>query len=66
MGVYQILINNSNKFRDETDKLFNWSITKSASHDTMLVDVNGDGFLDILGPDGGGTVHLRARERYHD
>ena len=66
MGVYQILINNGKgKFRDETDKrLFNWSITKSASHDTMLVDVNGDGFLDILGPDGGGTAHhLKGKER---
>lgn len=66
MGVYQILVNNGKgKFRDETDKrLFNWSITKSASHDTMLVDVNGDGFLDIIGPDGGGTAHhLKGKER---
>lgn len=66
MGVYQILINNGKgKFRDETDeRLFNWAITKSSSHDTMLVDVNGDGFLDILGPDGGGTAHhLKGQEQ---
>ena len=53
MGVYQILINQGDgSFIDETDqRLFNYSLTSYSSHDPLLIDVNNDGFLDLLSPD---------------
>ena len=66
MGVYQVLINDgAGQFVDETDnRLFNWPITKDSSYDPIIVDINGDGFTDILGPSGSGTAnHLDGLDK---
>lgn len=65
MGVLQILINDgSGNFTDETDdRLWNYSLSAEASHDLVFIDINNDGFIDILTPEGGGNStfhHLGA------
>ena len=57
LGVLQILINDgSGNFIDETDeRLWNYSLTSEASHDLVFIDLNNDGFIDILTPEGGGN-----------
>jgi hypothetical protein len=63
MGVYQMLINQGDgTFKDETNqRLFNFSLTAQSSHDPILLDVNNDGFLDLITPDAsvfGGNANL--------
>ena len=57
-GVIQFLINDgSGNFTDETaQRLFNYSLTASASHDLIFNDVNNDGFFDILIPENGAST----------
>ena len=56
-GVLQILINDGmGSFTDETNaRLFNYSLTANAAHDLIFMDINNDGFFDILNPEGGST-----------
>lgn len=56
MGVYQILINQGDgTFVDETDeRLLNFSLTSDSSHDPLLIDINNDGFVDLLSPETSG------------
>ena len=57
-GVIQFLINDGvGNFTDETDqRLFNYSLTASASHDLVFKDMNNDGFFDILIPENGAST----------
>jgi hypothetical protein len=52
-GVFQILLNQGGLvFQDATDtSLYNFFLGAGSSHQTEFVDVNGDGFLDIIGSD---------------
>ncbi len=49
-GVFQLLANQGNlTFTDVTDtSLYNFYMGTGSSHETEFVDVNGDGFLDVL------------------
>ncbi len=52
--VLQILINRDGEFFDETDsRLYNWVLGGNSSHQVDLVDVNEDGYIDILLSDHG-------------
>ncbi|HSH89748.1 MAG TPA: FG-GAP-like repeat-containing protein [Ramlibacter sp.] len=62
-GVLQVLLNKGNlQFEDVTDSsLYNFFLGKSSGHQLELIDVNGDGFLDIYMPEtdsGAGTSSL--------
>ena len=51
-GVLQILINDNGTYVDETDtRLINWQLVGNGSHRLDFVDVNFDGFVDILASD---------------
>ncbi|WP_197484273.1 VCBS repeat-containing protein [Halioglobus sp. HI00S01] len=52
-GVLQFLQNKGNgRFSDITDKaLYNYNLGNQGGHDNLLMDVNGDGFIDILAVD---------------
>jgi hypothetical protein len=54
-GVLQILANRGDRqFEDVTDtSLYNFFLGKAASHQPVFVDVNGDGFVDIVMPEFG-------------
>lgn len=54
VGVPQLLINKGGYYEDETDsRLFGWLMVGSGSHEIELLDVNGDGFEDLLLSDHG-------------
>ena len=54
VGVPQLLINKGGYYEDETDsRLFGWLMAGSMSHEIELLDVNGDGFKDLLLSDHG-------------
>jgi serralysin len=55
-GVLQILINDgAGNFDDQTNsRLINYSLQSGGAHDLIFIDVNNDGFVDILNPEGGG------------
>ena len=59
-GVLQILMNDGNgNFSDQTDqRLWNYSLTADAAHDLVFIDVNNDGFIDIINPEGGQGANL--------
>jgi len=54
-GVLQILLNKGNRqFEDVTDaSLYNFFLGKGPGHQAEFMDVNGDGFLDIIMPEVG-------------
>jgi hypothetical protein len=53
-GVLQIYVNDGGTYIDETgDRLFNWSMMVGGVHRLEVLDVNGDGHLDILTSDMG-------------
>ena len=57
-GVLQLLINNDGVFTDETDeRLFNWVLAGNAPHQLDFIDLNDDGFIDILVSDHGNMFH---------
>lgn len=48
-SVIQLLINRDGEYSDETDsRLFNWNKASSAAQMIAFIDVNGDGFVDML------------------
>ncbi|GAA6170735.1 hypothetical protein NBRC116592_04050 [Colwellia sp. KU-HH00111] len=53
-GVIQFLRNDGeHQFTDITDDtLFNYNLSNSASHDMRIMDINDDGFLDLIGVEG--------------
>ena len=54
VGVPQLLINKGGYYEDETDsRLFGWLMVGSSNHEIELLDVNGDGFKDLLLSDHG-------------
>ena len=56
-GVIQILINNDGVYEDETDRrLFNWVLAGNSAHQLDFIDVNSDGFIDILVSDHGDSL----------
>jgi hypothetical protein len=61
-GVVQILHNKGNlQFEDVTDtSLYNFFLGKASGHEAQFVDVNGDGFPDILIPQHGGAFDSTA------
>ena len=57
-GVLQLLINNDGVFTDETDeRLVNWVLAGNAPHQLDFIDLNDDGFIDILVSDHGNMFH---------
>jgi hypothetical protein len=61
-GVFQVLLNQGNlDFTDATDtSLYNFFLGASGSHQPHFVDVNGDGFVDILATDPYGQSSANA------
>lgn len=61
-GVMQVLLNQGGlKFIDVTDSsLYNYFLGKPSAHDPVLMDVNFDGFVDIIMPDGPGQMNAQA------
>ena len=58
-GVLQMLINHDGEYVDETDeRLFNFYTAGSSYHQVDYIDVNGDGFVDILTSDHGAAGDL--------
>lgn len=57
-GVLQVLLNKGHlQFEDVTDStLYNFFLGKSSGHELKLLDVNGDGFLDVYMPETGNDV----------
>lgn len=57
MSGFQVLINNSGTLQDETDtRMFNQVFTRDSTHNFLLKDVNGDGFLDIVAHGNGAAL----------
>ena len=57
-GVIQLLMNNEGVFTDETDeRLFNWVLAGNTAHQLDFVDINDDGFIDILVSDHGNSFN---------
>lgn len=57
-GVIQLLINSNGEFVDETDtRLFNWTLAGNTAHQLDFVDINADGFVDILVSDHGNAFN---------
>jgi hypothetical protein len=55
--VLQFLINEDGTYRDDTDsRLYNWLLTGPGHHRLDFLDVNGDGFVDILTSDHGSAL----------
>ena len=57
-GVMQLLINKDGIYSDETDnRLFNWVLPSGHTHKIDFIDINGDGFKDILVSSHGNAFH---------
>lgn len=57
-GVIQLLINSNGEFEDQTDeRLFNWSLAGNTAHQMDFLDINDDGFVDILISDHGNAFN---------
>ncbi len=58
-GVLQLLVNDGGVYKDETDsRLYNWVLAGSAAHKLDFIDVNFDGYVDILLSDHGYRFQL--------
>ena len=57
-GVIQLLINSDGEFVDQTDeRLFNWTLAGNTAHQMDFLDINADGFVDILVSDHGNAFN---------
>ena len=57
-GVIQFLMNTNGEFNDETDdRLFNWTLAGNSAHQLDFIDINKDGFVDILVSDHGNAFN---------